>query len=113
MTRQLPVLNNPDFAPQRIVSQLPVIDANMYEHVGRYAGSVVVAAFHMIGGVERFAEWCDANPTSFYEKIWAKLPQKSTAVSVSGTVTLDDAITRLESQTIEADYEEVEPTYDL
>ena len=45
--------------------------------------------------------------------MFPKLIQRSQSVEHSGTVTLDDAITRLESQTIEADYEEVEPTYDL
>ena len=47
------------------------------------------------------------NPTDFYTKLFPKMIQRSTQVDVSGTVTIDDAISRLESQPIEGHYADV------
>lgn len=41
-------------------------------NAGRYARGAVVAAFQMIGGIEKFAEWADDNPTEFYTKMFGK-----------------------------------------
>ena len=100
--------------PVKAANNVPVISADQYSHVGKYAGAVVMSVFHQIGGVERMASWADQNPSSFYEKIFPKMIQRSTAVEHSGNITIDDAISRLERMdtVIDADFEEVK-TYDL
>ena len=100
----------------KTVSNLPLVSGEQYSHMGKYAGAAIMAAFEMIGGVQRLANWADSNPSDFYTKVMPKVVQRSSQVDVSGTLTFDDAITRLESQsrggTIEdADYSEM--PYDL
>jgi hypothetical protein len=94
------------------VNAVPVISTEAYAHVGRYAGAIVLAVFEQIGGVQRMTTWADSAPDNFYTKIFAKMIGKSVQVEHSGSVTLDDAITRLESQSdpVDAEFEEV---YDL
>jgi hypothetical protein len=108
MDNQLPALRYPELTPQGAVAKIGHISGEAYQHVGRYAGAVVLACFEQIGGMERMATWADSNPTDFYTKLMPKLIQRSAQVDVSGTVTIDDAISRLESQVPEADYREVE-----
>lgn len=90
------------------LAALPMLSAEQYQHVGRYSGAVVLSVFEQIGGAPRMANWADQNPTDFYTKLFPKLIARSQQVDVSGTLTLDDAITRLERME-EADYEEVTP----
>jgi hypothetical protein len=89
-----------------------MISAEQYQHVGRYAGAVVMSVFEQIGGVERMASWADTNPTDYYTKLFPKMISRSQQVDISGTLTIDDAIQRLEKQgtMIEASFQEV---YDL
>lgn len=100
--------------PTRDLAELPMISAEQYQHVGRYAGALVMSCFAQIGGLERMALWADGNPTDFYTKLFPKMISRSQQVDVSGTLTIDDAITRLEKMgdAIEADFEEVNQ-YDL
>lgn len=102
---------------QRNVGRIPAISAEAYQHVGRYAGGVVAAVFEMIGGAERMARWADTNPTDFYTKLLPKIISRSTQVDVSGSITIDEAISRLEGGTrpaVDAEFEEVrEQAYDL
>jgi hypothetical protein len=98
--------------PRRQVDRLPAISAETYQHVGRYAGAVVMSVFEQIGGIQRMANWADENPTDFYTKLLPKMIQRSQSVDVSGSITIDDAITRLESNVIDGNYEEV-LQYDL
>lgn len=51
-------------------------------------------AFEMIGGVERMADWADENPGEFYTKLFPKILTRE--VEVQGTVTVEDAIARLD-----------------
>ena len=98
----------------KAVNKLPAISADQYSHVGRYAGGVVMAVFEQLGGVRRMASWADENPTDFYTKLFPKMISRSAQLEVSGTVSLDDAITRLESgDIVDADYVEVEKEWDL
>jgi hypothetical protein len=99
----------------REIATIPMISAEQYQHVGRFAGAVVMSVFEQIGGVQRMASWADSNPTDYFTKIFPKMISRSQQVDVSGTLTIDDAITRLERQggMIEAEFREVEPTYDL
>lgn len=115
MDNQLPALPRPDLTPSRAVAELGQISGEAYQHVGRYAGAVVMACFEQMGGLQRMTAWADSNPTDFYTKLFPKLIQRSAQVDVSGTVTIDDAISRLESQPIEGDYVDVtpEPFFDL
>lgn len=58
--------------------RLPQADSDgaLYQHVGRYAGQMVLTAFDMIGGVDRFAAWAEKNPTDFYTKVFPKVIAK-------------------------------------
>lgn len=107
MENDLPALRRPELTPQRAVLEIGQISGEAYQHVGRYAGAVVLACFEQIGGLQRMAAWADTNPTDFYTKLMPKLVQRSTQVDVSGTVTIDDAIARLENQPLLGDYSEV------
>lgn len=100
--------------PPRDVSRIPMISAEAYQHVGRFAGALVLSCFEQIGGLPRMANWADQNPTDFYTKLFPKMISRSQQVDVSGTLTIDDAINRLEGQLIEGDYAEAPETfYDL
>lgn len=98
--------------PRRQVDRLPAISAEAYQHVGRFAGAVVMSVFEQMGGVNRMVQWADHNPNEFYTKLFPKMIQRSTSVDVSGSITIDDAIARLESNVIDAEFEE-SPQYDL
>lgn len=96
--------------PQRDVGRLPSISAEAYQHVGRFAGALVMSCFEQMGGLPRMAAWADTNPTDFYTKLFPKMIQRSTQVDVSGSITIDDAISRLEGhrETFDAEFEEVQ-----
>jgi hypothetical protein len=98
--------------PPRDLGRLPMISAETYQHVGRFAGALVLSCFEQIGGLPRMAAWADSNPTDFYTKLFPKMISRSQQVDISGTLTIDDAITRLESQggMIDGEFEHV---YDL
>lgn len=102
--------------PSRDIAKLPMISAEQYQHVGRFAGALVLSCFEQIGGLDRMAEWADNNPTDFYTKLFPKMISRSQQVDVSGTLTLDDAIERLErmdeGEWVEVAAEET-PFYDL
>jgi len=103
----LPTLFDTDKTPGRVVANMPQISGEAYQHVGRYAGAVVMACFEQIGGLARMQTWADSNPTDFFTKLFPKLVQRSAQVDVSGVVTIDDAISRLEAQPIQGHFEEV------
>lgn len=100
--------------PTRDVSKIPMISAEQYQHVGRFAGALVMSCFEQIGGLPRMATWADGNPTDFYTKLFPKMISRSQQVDVSGTLTIDDAITRLErlDEPQDAEFTEL-PEYDL
>lgn len=100
--------------PTRDLARLPMISAEQYQHVGRFAGALVMSCFEQIGGLPRMATWADENPTDFYTKLFPKMISRSQQVDVSGTLTIDDAITRLECQNdpVDGEFEEI-PNFDL
>jgi hypothetical protein len=110
----LPATRTDPMQPPRDVAKLPMISAEQYQHVGRFAGALVLSTFEMIGGLPRMAQWADDNPTDFYTKLFPKMISRSQQVDVSGTLTIDDAITRLErmEEPIDAEFTEV-AKYDL
>ena len=60
------------------------------------------------------ASWADQNPTDYFTKLLPKIISRSTQVDVSGSITIDEAISRLEGSTVEAEFTEVkEKEYDL
>jgi hypothetical protein len=101
--------------PTRDIGRLPMISAEAYQHVGRFAGALVLSCFEQIGGLERMAKWADGNPTDFYTKLFPKMISRSQQVDVSGTLTIDDAINRLErmNEVVEGEFTEVLRQYDL
>jgi len=103
--RNLPVVQN--------LANIPMISAEQYQHVGRYAGAVVMSVFEQIGGVKRMAFWADQNYTDYATKLFPKMISRSQQVDVSGTLTIDDAISRLERMD-EGEFTDVAPgQYDL
>lgn len=42
-------------------------------NAGRYSRAAVIMAFELNGGIEKFAEWADENPSEFYTKMFSKL----------------------------------------
>lgn len=115
MTTDAPVKPTDVLVPTRDLARLPMISAEQYQHVGRFAGALVMSCFEQIGGLDRMATWADSNPTDFYTKLFPKMISRSQQVDVSGTLTIDDAITRLErfDRAVDADFQEIEPQYDL
>lgn len=103
MTANLPATRTDLQETTRDLGKLPMISAEAYQHVGRFAGAVVLSVFEMIGGAPRMAQWADQNPTDFYTKLYPKMISRSQQVDVSGTLTIDDAINRLET----AEWEEI------
>lgn len=99
--------------PVREVNRVPVISAEQYAHMGKYSGALVIAAFEQMGGLPMLVDWASQNRTDFYTKIWSKTIQRSTAVEHSGTLTIDDAINRLERLENPIDAEFTEMKYDL
>lgn len=101
--------------PRRQVDSLPAISVETYQHVGRYAGAIVMSVFEQMGGLTRMTAWAETNPTDFYTKLFPKMIQRSQHVDHSGSITIDDAITRLEKldDAVDAEYEEVPQDYDL
>jgi hypothetical protein len=113
--RNLPATKTDMQQPTRDLSRLPMISAEQYQHVGRFAGALVMSCFEQMGGLPRMAMWADGNPTDFYTKLFPKMISRSQQVDVSGTLTIDDAITRLERQAEPefAEFEEVPQIFDL
>ena len=107
MDNQLPALLKPELTPHRAVLEIGQISGEAYQHVGRYAGAIVVACFEQLGGLQRMVAWADDNYGDFATKLLPKLIQRSAQVDVSGTVTIDDAISRLENVP-QGDYSEVD-----
>ena len=111
----LPATRTDSRQPTQDVAKLPAISVEQYQHVGRFAGALVMSCFEQIGGLPRMSNWADENPTDFYTKLFPKMISRSQQVDVSGSLTIDDAINRLErmNQTIDADFSEVSNQYDL
>lgn len=42
-------------------------------NAGRYSRAAIVMAFELNGGIEKFAEWAQENPSEFYTKLFGKL----------------------------------------
>lgn len=114
-TTNLPATRTDPVQPTRDLAKLPMISAEQYQHVGRFAGALVMSCFEQIGGLPRMANWADDNPTDFYTKLFPKMISRSQQVDVSGTLTIDDAITRLERMDapIDAEFSEIQQQYDL
>lgn len=101
--------------PTRDLARLPMISAEQYQHVGRFAGALVMSCFEQMGGLPRMVTWADGNPTDFYTKLFPKMISRSQQVDVSGTITIDDAISRLENmeEPVDAEFQEIGQQYDL
>lgn len=118
MTDQSPKEMSTDISiPVREMNRVPVISAEAYGHLGKYSGALVASAFEQMGGLPMLVDWASQNRTDFYTKIWSKTIQRSQQVEHSGTLTIDDAITRLERQgsMLEGEFTAFEdiPQYDL
>lgn len=77
--------------------RLPDTDADgvLYQHVGRYAGRMVLTAFDMMGGVDRLASWADKNPGEFFTKVFPKVIAKPVEHNLSEGV--EELLSRLDA----------------
>jgi hypothetical protein len=116
-TQNYPLTTTTD--PLKVAGELartPMISAEQYSHVGRYAGALVMSVFEQMGGAPRMAAWADSNPTDFYTKLFPKMISRSQQIDHTGTLTIDDAITKLEKQgeVIDGEFDEIpDALYDL
>ena len=74
----------------------PSIDAALYSNVGRYAGAAVLTVFEQIGGVQAMSEWAQKNPSEFYKGPFAKIISSPKEISVTGRVTIEEAVKALD-----------------
>jgi hypothetical protein len=100
---------------RRNADNLPVISGENYQHIGRYAGAVVMSVFEQLGGVSRMVAWADSNYTDFAVKLFPKMIQRSQSIDITASVTIDDAIARLENAPIEGKFtrKSETPIFDL
>lgn len=86
--------------PDALVDQMysiPAVPSEVYQHAGRFMGAAVASVFEQIGGVPRMAQWADTNPTDFYTKVMPKMITRASTVEVNGNLSIDDALSHLES----------------
>lgn len=115
MQNNLPTLPDPELTPARAVANLPQISGESLQHVGRYANAVVIACFEQIGGLAMMVDWAQQNRTDFYTKLLPKAMTRANQVDLSANITIDDAISRLSAEPLDAVYRDVEDAvfYDL
>lgn len=109
----LPVAETPAAIELRqAAAQLPYAapDGTFFQNIGRkYLKDAGIAVFHMIGGVERMAEWANKNEGDYYTKIYPKLLEKQ--VEITDMRTVEDVIDDLDAekleQAIDAEFERV------
>ena len=76
-------------------STAPLAENALMLSAGKYANNAVLAAFQMIGGVERLATWADEEPTKFYTSLFSKLMTRE--VEITDTRSIEDVIFALDS----------------
>lgn len=74
------------------LANVPSIDSALYANLGKYSGALVLSAFEQMGGLNRFVEWAEENPTDFYTKLFGKTISAPKQVEVSGTVDFRKAL---------------------
>jgi hypothetical protein len=70
-------------------------EGNLYQHVGRHAGQLVLTAFYDVGGSERLADWADKNYGEFATKLLPKIIAKPHEHNISEGV--EDLLERLDA----------------
>lgn len=93
-----PARNYPPPVPMPV---LPGVSSEVYAHVGRYAGSAVLAVFEATGGTGRMAQWVEEsedNRTEFYTRIFPKVIAKPQQVEVNATLRIEDLVKEFEGQ---------------
>jgi len=80
--------NDVDPIPLRNFKKVTVLNSagEITVNAGRYARGAVAAAFQMIGGIEKFAEWAEDNPTEFYTKMFGKVIGRETETKATDNV---------------------------
>lgn len=81
----------------------------LMQSAGKRSRQLVMDAFEMIGGVERFAQWASDNPDDFYTKLFTKTITTESEVNHTHGVesVLDELTEAEEAGIIDAEYEEV------
>ena len=73
------------------------------QSAGRYARDQVMLAYEMIGGIDAFAEWAQANKGDFYTKMFNKTVRTESEVTERRTI--EDELKDLDELIIEGEYE--------
>jgi hypothetical protein len=76
------------------------------QSAGRYARDQVMLAYDMIGGIDAFAEWAQANKGDFYTKMFGKTIRTESEVTERRTI--EDELKDLDSLIIDGEYEELD-----
>jgi len=72
---------------------------------------LVQDAFEMIGGIQRFAQWADENPSDFYTKLFSKTITRESDVNVQvGVENMLDELQEAEARgmVLDAEFTEME-----
>jgi len=87
----------------------------LMQSAGKRSRQLVMDAFEMIGGAERFAQWASENPSDFYTKLFSKTI--ATEAEVNHSVGIEAALADLEEaeragMVLDGEYEELTPKTD-
>lgn len=96
-------------APGMRAPALPDVmsEGELYGHLGRYAGRMVVTAAEMIGGVERLAAWADKNESDFWTKVFPKTVARPSFSENQHTVTIEDKIQEIRGRMLQGEFTDV------
>jgi hypothetical protein len=64
-------------------------------NVGRHSRELTLTAFYMMGGIERFADWANSNPTEFYTKLFPKIITRE--IEVTASQGIEDLIKKMDA----------------
>lgn len=96
MADNIPAKKYPPPVPAPV---LPEVSSELYAHVGRYAGSAVLAVFEASGGTGRMKEWVEANEenrSAFYTKIFTKTIARPQQVEMNANIRIEDLVKQLD-----------------
>ena len=65
-------------------------------NAGKYSRAAVIAVFEMVGGVEAFAGWAEANKSEFYTKMFGKVIGRE--VEHKAVDSIEDLLLSLDTQ---------------
>ncbi len=79
---------DPDERTLKAFESLTIIDdrGDLNINAGRHTRTAIMAAFEMIGGTERLAEWADENPGEFFTKLFPKMATREVDDQIANSI---------------------------